>query len=286
MSASSGDRFFLVEKRGKWSLIETEDGDKSGWVLSRTYDSEGHGPRSRTLEASANLGITLISQSMELAGGAAKFPDRYALSTSSVTLMIGGEMLQPYKDDYWIGGQVTYAGTKALPGLSYMGTNIPITLHNINVRGEFGYDFHSKNGMRLLGRLGYHYDAYLVPIDNKATLPAENFRGPSLGAALDIPQLTGSIRARASLDAVVLGTRSQTTNLEDGANPSTLGILLGMSANYQWKPELLLTANYDLGYYSNTFGAPVATSKRMHAGTGGSRSDLFHTISVGIKKTF
>ena len=286
LKASPGDRFFLVEKRGKWSLVETEDGDKSGWVLTRMYDAPGYGPRTRSLDVSANLGVTLISQTMELNGGSAKFPDRYAISTSSLTLALNGELLQPYKDDYWVGGQVTYAGTKALPGLSYMGTNIPITLHNINVRGEFGYDFHSKTGMRVIGRLGYHYDAFLVPIDNKATLPAEVFRGPSLGAALDLPQLNESFAVRAALDAVVLGTRSQTTNLEDGASPSTFGLLLGLLGNYRWKRDLLVNASYDLGYYSNSFGLPIATSKRGHTGTGGSRSDLFHTISVGLKKTF
>lgn len=286
LKAEPGDRFFLVEKRGKWSLVETEDGDKSGWVLTRMYDAPGYGPRTRSLDVSANLGVTLISQTMELNGGSAKFPDRYAISTSSLTLALNGELLQPYKDDYWVGGQVTYAGTKALPGLSYMGTNIPITLHNINVRGEFGYDFHSKTGMRVIGRLGYHYDAYLVPIDNKATLPAEVFRGPTLGAALDLPQLSPSFAARASLDSVVLGTRTQTTNLEDGASPSTFGLLVGLLGNYRWKRDLLVNASYDLGYYSNSFGLPIATSKRGHTGTGGSRSDLFHTISVGVKKTF
>ena len=34
-----------------------------------------------------------------------------------------------------------------------------------------------------------------------ATLPAEIFRGPTLGAALDLPQLSPSFAARASLDS-------------------------------------------------------------------------------------
>ncbi|MBP9085721.1 MAG: SH3 domain-containing protein [Kofleriaceae bacterium] len=286
LKAGPGDRFYLVEKRGKWSLVETEDGDKSGWVLTRMYDAPGYGPRARSLDVSANLGVTLISQTMELTGGSTKFPDRYAISTSSLTLALNGELLQPYKEDYWVGGQLTYAGTKALPGLSYMGTNIPITLHNVNLRGEFGYDFHSKNGMRVIGRLGYHYDAFLVPIDNKATLPAEVFRGPTLGVALDVPQLSDSFSVRASLDTVVAGTRTQTTNLEDGASPSTFGLFLGLLGNYRWKRDLLVNASYDLGYYSNSFGLPIATSKRGHMGTGGSRTDLFHTVSVGVKKAF
>jgi uncharacterized protein YgiM (DUF1202 family) len=287
MTGTSGERFFLVEKRGKWSLLETEDGDKSGWVLTRmTGDSSASGPRARIFDASANLGVTLIKQTMALAGGSTKFPDAYGISTSSLTLALGGELLVPYKDDYWIGGQVTYAGTKALPGLSYMGTNIPITLHNFNVRGEFGYDFHSSSGMRVVGRLGYHYDAFLVPVDNKATLPAEAFRGVIIGAAVDVPKVTDVIAIRASLDAVVLGTRSQTTNLEDGASPSTFAAFVGLSGQYRWKPDITFTANYDLGYFSNSFGPPIATSKRMHMGTGGSRTDVFHTISIGAKKAF
>lgn len=285
MTAHVGDKFYLVEKRGGWALVETEDGDKSGWVLQRLLEGDGIvGKRQRRLDVSAQLALTVISQNLSSTGTTAKFPDNYSISTSAAALALSGEWLMPFKADFYLGAQLTYIGTKALPGLSYMGTNIPITMHNLNVRGEFGYDFHKPSGMLLLGRLGYHYDAYLMPVDNKATLPSESLAGPTLGVALDVPRLRPSISVRGALDAIVLAKRGQTVGLEDGASPSAIGLSLGGVATWKWKPALWVVASYELQYYSNSFGAAVATSKRMHTGTSVARSDMYHVIGVGVRK--
>jgi hypothetical protein len=43
---------------------------------------------------------------------------------------------------------------------------------------------------------------------------------------------------------------------------------------------------YNLSYASTDFGAPVATSQRMHTGSAVSRTDVYHSVTFGICKAF
>jgi uncharacterized protein YgiM (DUF1202 family) len=293
LTATNGDMFFLVEKRGKWSLLETTDGDKSGWILSRLHSSQDSaGPRSRVIGVNARLGVTLISQAMRSTGSQAKYPDNYNLQSSSLTLAIGGEYLRPYQDDYVLGAYLSYAGTKAAPGVAYKepttgtSTNISFSMHNAVLVAEGGYDFHSRKGMIALARVGFRYNAFFVDANNAANLPSEIFRGPVIGASLLLPKLTPTIGLRATVDALVLGTRKQTIGVEDGTSPSPFGLQVEVAGSYQWSPGLQIMAGYQLDYASTDFGAPKAGSKRMHMGTSVARTDLFHSITVGAGKSF
>ena len=79
---------------------------------------------------------------------------------------------------------------------------------------------------------------------------------------------------------------TQTKNLEDGTNPSAKRVTFGVGFTYRWKPAMDIQATYDLNYASMSFGAPMANSQRLHTGTGVGRTDLNHTVAVGIAKAF
>ena len=120
-----------------------------------------------------------------------------------------------------------------------------------------------------------------------AKLPSEVVKGPMLGVGISIPKITGKIGLRFSLDAMLIGASvTQTKNLEDGANPSAKRITFGTGFTYRWKPSMDIQATYDLNYGSMSFGAPIATSQRMHTGTSVSRTDINHTVAVGVAKAF
>jgi hypothetical protein len=302
-TARPTDVLYPTESKGKWTMVENDEGD-AGWVQTSMLDTDeggGGGARRRTMDLRARVGVTLLSQGFRSAGGLAAVPDNYNVGTSAVALSLGGGVLFPYGKNYVLGGDLAYDLNKAVPGIFYdpdgpmgsmPGQNIGVTVHNLNVRLLAGYDLHKKNGMTMFGRLGYHYQSFLVAdvkdfTKNIAKLPSEIYKAPSIGAALAIPKLTDKIGIRVSLDAVLFGASvQQTKNLEDGANPSAKSVCLGGMFSYQWQKKMALQGTYDLNYASFSFGAPIANSMRGHTGTAASRTDIFHTVTFGITYGF
>jgi hypothetical protein len=306
--AKPGDVLFVESKKGKWTEVSVEEGD-IGWIQTSKLemdDDGGDGPggaHGRIMDVRARLGFTIVSQSMTSAGAAAttKWPDKYTVGSSSVAVMLGGALLYPYGKNYLVGGELTYDLSKAVPGVSFdpdgaagpmVSSTTGFTIHNVNARAVGGYDLHKKNGAMLFGRLTYHYEAFRVDnvadlTKNSARLPQENMSGPMIGAALAVPALTDKLGLRVSLDAMLVGgSITQTKNLEDGADPKVKKIVLGAGVTYRWKPGIDLSGGYDLNYASLKFGAPPANSMRGHGGTSSARTDVNHTVAVGIAKAF
>ncbi|MBA3458387.1 MAG: SH3 domain-containing protein [Deltaproteobacteria bacterium] len=309
--AKPGDVLFVEQTKGKWTEVSVEEGD-IGWIQTSKLEVDedgggGGGNRyGRVMDVRARVGVTIVSQSLQAGGTGAttKWPDKYTVGSSSAAVMLGGALLYPYKARYLVGGELTYDLAKAIPGISFdpdgggaNGGPMPsqttgFTIHNINARAVAGYDLRRKSGAILFGRLGYRYEAFQVAnvtnlTKNNAKLPSENIQGPTIGLAFAVPLLTQKIGFRLSVDAMLIGgSVTQTKNLEDGADPSVKKIVIGAGVTYRWKPGIDLSGGYDLNYASLKFGAPVATSMRGHAGTSVARTDLNHTIAVGIAKAF
>jgi len=286
---------YVGEEKGKWTFIETDEGD-AGYVLTSKLDIEAPpaGPRARAIDLRGRIGVAIVKQSVATAGGTNLPPDNYGASSSSLTLALGATALYPYKARYWIGGEFAYDFDKALPGISYMGKTTGFSFHNLNLRVLGGYDLHKANGMLVFARLGFHYDSFQVEnvadfTMNTAKLPSQIIAAPTLGAALVIPRLSKMLGLKVSLDTILVGASvSQTKNLEDGTGPSAKALFLGGSLTYRWKPRMDLQATYDLAYTSISFsGAPPATSMRGHtAGKTSSGSDFNNTLSFGIAYAF
>ena len=302
--AKPGDVLYVGEKKGKWVFVETEDGD-AGYVLGSKLDLDdedgGGSTTGRVIDLRARLGVTFVQQAVRTAGGTGKWPDTYNIGSSSFNLALGGALLYPYKKDFVVGGELAYDYAKAVPGISFdpdgaagpmPSSTTGFTLHNFNLRAVGGYDLHKKSGMMLFARLGYRYTSFVVDnyqdlTKNTARLANETLGTPTIGGALTLPRLTDKIGLRVSLDAFLFGASiKQTKNLEDGASPSAKGANLGAGFTYRWKKEMDIQATYDLNYTSLSFGAPVAGSMRMHTGTSVSRTDVNHTVAVGIAKAF
>ncbi|HEU0029596.1 MAG TPA: SH3 domain-containing protein [Kofleriaceae bacterium] len=285
-------------KKGKYVEVENEEGD-IGFVLASKLEmeevegGEGGAPKTRVIDGRARLGVTIIQQGLRTAGGVPEQPDNYNLSTSAITLALGGTYLRPYSKQYMLGADLNFDLAKAVPGIEVGdGTKTSITLYNLNVRGLVGYDMKKKSGMMVFGRLGLRWQSYQVAdaldlTKNKAKLPSEILTSPTLGAALTIPKMTPKIGLRFSLDAMLFAASvKQTKNLEDGQDPSAKGACLGAGFTYRWKPAMDIQATYDLNYMKYSFGAPVDTSMRGHMGTDVKRTDIFHAVTVGIAKAF
>lgn len=298
---------YPTDNKGKWTLVENDEGD-AGWVLTSRLDIErgGGGSHKRVLDAGARGGFMFMSQGMRSAGStvmtaAGGFnPDNYNLGVSALSIALGGTALWPYGKDYMLGGELAYAYAFTAMGGVYVpngmggGVNTSISVHNINVRAVAGYDMHKPNGMMLYGRLGYRYQGYMIGDvadvnKNPAKFPSEVFKAPTVGGAISVPKLKDKIGIKASLDVVLAGASiTQTAGLEDGkpGAATAKAATLGGEFVYRWKKDMDLRGTYDLNYTSIDFGASVAGNMRGHTGTDVSRTDLFHTITFGVEKTW
>ena len=300
-TATSGMTLYVGETKGKYTFVENDEGD-AGYVLTSALEveevatpedggggGEPMGPRGRQIDVRGRLGVTLLSQGLK-SGGAAEIPDNYKLSTSAATLAVGAGLFYPYGKRMIVGGELSYAFAKAIPGIKYQGKTTGITIHDLNVRGIVGYDLQKKSGMMVMGRLGLKYNSFQVGnvtdvMQNNALLPSEIFYGPAIGVALALPRLTEKIGARLSLDTMLFGTKlSQTKNLEDGASPKAKAACIGLGMTYRWKKAMDLQATYDLNYVKAKFGDPPANTMRAHPGA--SRTDISHAVTVGVGMAF
>jgi hypothetical protein len=306
------------EKKGKFTEVENDEGDlgyiltadiasvgggdkgSGGEVRDELDDDEPSGPRRASqIDVRVRAGVTLVSQGMRTPMGTQTVPDNYNISTSAVTVALGGGYYRPMGKKLVIGAEGMYDYANAFGGIptppATAGgpkTTTKIALHNLNVRGVLGLDFKKASGMMLLGRLGVRYHSFQVANaksveKNTAKLPSEIITSPTIGVALAMPSLTKSIGLRFSLDFIPLNiSYQQTKNLEDGKSPSAKGAIVGAGLTYRWKPSLDIQATYDLTYSKASFGDPVMTSMRGHPGGGVTRTDLFHAITAGIVKAF
>lgn len=295
VKATKSMTLYVGEKKGKYTFVENDEGD-AGYVLTSALEIEEDDdgdvssvPRGRQIDVRGRLGVTLLSQNLASAG-AAEIPDNYKLSTSAATLAVGGGIFYPYGKRMIVGGELSYAFAKAVPGIKFMQKTIGITLHDLNVRAIAGYDLKKKSGMMVMGRLGLKYSSFQVGNvtnldENTAKLPSEIFYGPAIGVGLGLPRLTEKIGARLSLDTMLFGTKlTQTKNLEDGANPKAKAVCLGLGMTYRWKKAMDLQATYDLNYVKAKFGEPPTNTMRPHSGA--SRTDLSHSLTVGVGMAF
>ncbi len=299
--AKPTQQLFVEETKGKWTEVSIEEGD-IGWVLTDKLDIEDNGdeggPRKRALDLRARGGVMFISQGMRTTGGKQTVPDNYNIGTSAAAIDLGGAVVYPYDKDFYIGAELAYQYALAVPGVPYKDPTTMVTsttgftIHDLDLRALGGYDLHNKRGMVVWGRVGYRYQSFLVAnvtdlTKNTARLPSETFKSPTIGAALSIPKMTPTIGLNFHLDLAAIGTSvEQTKNLEDGATPTAKMYCLGAIFTYKWKPDINIAATYDLALASYDFGAPLATSMRLHTGTDVQRSDTFHILTVGINKAF
>lgn len=294
VAAVEPGEYFLMEERDGWARIESEDGER-GWVSSKLLAAESEesgGPSKRLISVGARIGFALVAQGTRTAGGAKGIPDNYNLSTQGVTAGLGASYAMPLSGGkFYAGGEFSYLGMKALPGITYMGKTTGISTHSFDLTGVGGYNLRNSYGMVVWGRLGFHYDMFNVAAvtdltSNTAKLPSESLAGLTAGLALTAPTVTKKIGAVVAFDALVAGSRSQTKNLEDGASPSATALWLLVGGNYRLSGRTAIDFGYRLAFVSNSFGAPPAGSMRGHTGTNVTRADVCHGLALGVSQAF
>ncbi|MCE9573959.1 MAG: SH3 domain-containing protein [Deltaproteobacteria bacterium] len=291
-TVAKGDRLAIVgeDDSGEWLEVENQDGD-SGWIRAKEVSSDTRAPR--VIRADARIGFAALGQNFRSNGTGTLA--NYKLGSSAIALAIGGGIDVKYKTDFRLGADLGYVGGRAQPGIRYTdGTtsaDIGFVTHDIDLRAKLGYDWHKANGMVAWGKVGYHYGMFAVAnvgdfTKNLAKIPSENLSGPTAGLALEIPRLSPKLGAVASADVLFPGKRVQTKGLEDGAASKVIAVWASGLVSYQWKSSVTLDAGYQLSYAKTTWAGAAAASMRGTASTAAARSDVTHTITVGLGKRF
>lgn len=288
-----GTRVVVLEEKGGWMLVD--DGENSGWVKTSEVFEPGVRPH-RVIKLDARLGFERLAQVFRSQGNTDGSPiANYDVAAASAAIHAEAEMIQKYKANYLIGGELRFDLGKSTPGIRYSdGTNaadIPYTTYDIDVRGMFGYDFHHKTGAAAYGRVGYHYGMFQVAnvsdfTKNLAHLPSETLAGPTIGIGAELPRLNEKIGAQIAADYLVMGKRAQTKGLEDGAVSTVSALWAGAIVNYQWKPAITLDAAYGYDYSKTVWTGAATGSMRAPGVNGAARKDVTHALMVGLTKVF
>ena len=303
-TAKPADVLYPSETKGKWTKVETDEGDE-GWILSDALEIDGgsggasHG---RTMALNVGVGIAFLQQGMRTTGstkaaGTDQVPDAYNIGTSAAALSLGGSYYTGLGSKYLIGVDAGLNYSKTLGGgVTYMKTVTGLSIADYTLRGAIGYPTARPSGLTLFARLGFRYRNYSVNDYNSATgnpakIPQENLKAPTLGFGLTMPKLTQKLGLQVTLDTILFGASiTQTAGLEDGATPKMTGVNLAAGLVYAWKPMMNLVFSYDLDYGGYDFGAPntgaAAMSTRGHTGTDVTRTDIMHAVSVTLAKGF
>lgn len=304
-TAAPSDALYPTDVNGTWTLVESDDGD-IGWVPTSSLDHHEEvastgGRRRRSIDLKAGLGVSFIQQSMRTVGttktGADQVPDIYNIGTAAAVIDVGGRFLFPLGGSLLVGGELQFDAAKTvLGGVSYKSTTTGLTLADLNLRGVVAYPTQVLRGMVILGKLGFRYRSYLVDdykdaMKNAAKIPQEILKAPTVGVGVSLPNLTDSIGLQVGIDTILFGSSvTQTAGLEDGATPGMSSVRVNIGGVYHWKHSIDLQAAYDLDYASYSFGTPntgaAMQSTRGHTGTDVSRTDIIHTVSIGVAKAF
>jgi hypothetical protein len=275
--------------------VSSEEGD-AGWVLTSklTMDPQAAaadgGPRRRLIHLHGGLGLSVVSQSVATTGGANQPPDNYAATSPALGVSLGGTLLYPVGQRYWIGGELGYDFAYAVPGVSYNNQSTSVMVHDLDVRGIAGREF-GANNKAVTVRLGYHFDSYQVSntydfTKNTAKVPNQIIQGPTIGLGLAIPRFTDKLAMTLAVDTMLFGSSvEQTKGLEDGTGPSATAFFVATGFVYRWKPKMSLELMLDLDYTAVSFtGMPPANPPgRGHTGTAtSSGSDLSGGLTFGI----
>jgi SH3-like domain-containing protein len=291
-----GDALYVLATDGDWVEVENDDGEV-GWI--RDADVEAQLPRRYpSLGYAVDVGLGFATLGSRFRSDGAGPLANYQVSSSAASLQVGTQVL-------YTGGSETlvviadarYRGARATPGIRYDDgaggvSDIGFTKHELDVGAAIGYRFRREDGLVTVARAGYHlglfdvHDVELTDTVNLARLPSELLTGFVVGARVGAPRLYRRWGAMVGLDAMLGGSLSQTTGLEDGAAASVSSWWGVGEVNYEWKPELKLLAAYRYVAASAEFAGAAPGSMRGHNATAATRDDTLHTVTVGLGASF
>lgn len=182
------------------------------------------------------------------------------------------------------GLDLDYNYTNALSGLTFTNNGaedpnkVKLAHHRIGARAGVSY------GQQLVGtfRAGFQYAALQVnDVANTARLPRETTSGPTVGLGVAYHEIGGTkFGVRLDVDALLLGSRSQTQGNRDGLELGSLtSFWSGLMLDYWLSKNLAIGGGYRFGYTSASW---TGASERITGATETDVKDQGHELSLGV----
>lgn len=244
--------------------------------------SDDFARKSRPFAIRSEVGFGYRSLGMDLSSNAEGGLTNYRVDADAVAVVAAA-------DATWRGtGRLVLAAdaraelSDSSPGIDYLGPTspagrIPFTTVAADVGVRAG--IRVKDAIDLALRAGGHYDAFLTQqVDNAGMLPRERLLGATLGARVEIAPPHSRIGMTARFDYLVIGSRAQTSGLEDGQHSTAHAMWGGLCVRYSlgWIAPF---AALDLGRATTTW---TGMSAREPGVTDAHRVDSTQLMQIGI----
>jgi hypothetical protein len=233
--------------------------------------------------ASAALGVSQLTTAFRSDG--AMELGNYRLESRAYTAALDVDVTVWRSGEIAAIGDARYQGSVASPGVHFEGTpqttgDVPFTTHEMEGGLRLAYSFSS---FRASGRLGYHYDLFVVQYDNVGKLPREALSGAVVGARVELPFTGSGWSARAGIDYLTGGKRSQTKGLDDGAPQRATARWAEIAIGYALTGKVAAELGFRHTRAITTWSGP---SGRQPDVTSANRTDLSKQLTIGLSQAF
>ncbi len=175
--------------------------------------------------------------------------------------------------------EILFAGPREMVETGYQ-------LHRFHAGARAGYEIDKTSAIAAYGRTSVKYESRVIEnLDlstNPGKLPSELLSGFTVGAMLELAELTPKISVAVTADILVYGNVKQTEGLADGIDFSTKAHYLGSELDYQWTSSTSVTWNYGYSKQTTDWSGWDPTSLRDHQGGAATRSDSVHSLFAGL----
>jgi len=304
--ATRGTRLAAIETRdGGWIHVR-DDAGHDGWITRAAVDNStanvalddkpavaltaepatpDRAPvrveRRFAITAGAALGYRSVG--MDFTSNGSVGLSNYLVSADAAAVDVDVDVATRVTSRLHAGGDVRIqGGTSSGSGISYAGPSraggdIPFKTLAVDAGARVGTQ---RGVFGIAARAGVHYDAFLADeVANAARLPRESLFGVTGGARVRIAPPRSRVTVGLRFDMLVLGTRSQTSGLEDGTSSDAGALWAGATIRIALGRHLSLLSAYDFGRATTTWSG---MSVRFADVTAAKRVDSTQTVQIGV----
>ena len=240
-------------------------------------------PRGIAIRIDAELGYRSLA--MDFTSNGTSGLANYVMSAEAAAASLEIEAVKRLSRRLFVGadGRVHTSTSTPGSGIAYggpsrVGGSIPFS--------TFASDAGLRVGMRarrvfdVALRAGFHYDAFVTrEVANAGRLPREHLVGSVVGARIEIAPPRSRVNVSLRFDALVLGARAQTTNLEDGEDSTAHATWAGATLRIPLGRTLSLQSTFD---FARATTAWTGMSVRTPGTTAATRVDSTQTVWLGV----
>lgn len=258
--------------------------DLKGLVQARV-DGPPRAPA--VLAMRAELGIGFRALGMDLRSNGERGLTNYVLDADAAAVTLDVDVVKRLGGRTFAGLDARLSVSDSSPGIDYPGPTAPagkIPFRTLASDVGVRLGARARQAFDLALRAGAHYDAFVAQdVDNAGMLPRERLIGATLGARVDIAPDRSRFTVTARFDAMVVGTRAQTSGLEDGPESTARALWGGLTMRYAVVDRLSVFAGYDFSRATTEWSG---MSVRQPGVTRTRRVDTAQLVQLGVSTEF